>query len=200
MAENRYSKGKIYKLVNDVDDEIYVGSTCLTLAKRFYEHKHSAKYKPLRIHHHLNEIGWDTVKIILVEEFSCENKMQLLQRERYWIDALKPTLNKTLPLRTVQEWRDEHKEDKAEYDRHYRTNNKLQVSQRRKARYNESKEKHAEHMKHYYENNKSKLAEQRKEKVACECGCEIRKLYLPRHKKSKKHQQWLQNQPSTSYA
>ena len=28
---NRYNNGKIYKLVNDVDDEIYVGSTTGTL-------------------------------------------------------------------------------------------------------------------------------------------------------------------------
>jgi predicted GIY-YIG superfamily endonuclease len=38
-----YENSKIYKLVNDVDDKIYVGSTATTLAKRLYGHKNSAK-------------------------------------------------------------------------------------------------------------------------------------------------------------
>jgi len=31
---NRYGNGKVYKLVNYIDGEIYVGSTCLSLSKR----------------------------------------------------------------------------------------------------------------------------------------------------------------------
>jgi hypothetical protein len=33
------SKGKIYKIINDDNDEVYVGSTCDTLVKRFSAHK-----------------------------------------------------------------------------------------------------------------------------------------------------------------
>jgi len=38
-----YSKGKIYKITNDFNDEIYVGSTCDTLVKRFSNHKKDSK-------------------------------------------------------------------------------------------------------------------------------------------------------------
>jgi predicted GIY-YIG superfamily endonuclease len=40
---NKYAKGKIYRLVNDVDNEFYVGSTCDLLSKRLYGHKKDAK-------------------------------------------------------------------------------------------------------------------------------------------------------------
>ena len=50
---NRHSNGKIYKLVNDVDDEIYVGSTCMPLAKRMHCHKRDVtKYPERRVYKH----------------------------------------------------------------------------------------------------------------------------------------------------
>jgi len=101
----RYSNGKIYKLVNNVDDEIYVGSTCLPFAKRFYWHKTSAKRYPERkVYKHLNAIGWENVKIILIETFPCESKAELEKRERYCFDELKPTLNANVPSRLKEEY------------------------------------------------------------------------------------------------
>ena len=34
-ASRDFSQGKIYKITNDYNDDIYVGSTCDTLVKRF---------------------------------------------------------------------------------------------------------------------------------------------------------------------
>ena len=34
-ASRDFSQGKIYKITNDYNDAIYVGSTCDTLVKRF---------------------------------------------------------------------------------------------------------------------------------------------------------------------
>ena len=31
----RYNNGKIYRITNNIDDMIYIGSTCLPLRKRF---------------------------------------------------------------------------------------------------------------------------------------------------------------------
>lgn len=101
MADNRYARGKIYKLVNNVDEEFYVGSTCTSLAKRLYGHKTKSKHTPLPAHRHFIEIGWDTVDIVLIEEYACSNKMELERRERYWIEDLKPSLNKNTPAMTV---------------------------------------------------------------------------------------------------
>ena len=102
---SRYTNGKIYKLVNNTDKEIYIGSTCVPLHKRFYKHKQDAiRFPNRKVYKHLIEIGWDEVKIILIESFSCENKMELEKRERYYIDQLSPSLNTTLrPCVTEEE-------------------------------------------------------------------------------------------------
>ena len=39
MNYNRYNNGKIYQIINNIDDMVYIGSTCLPLRKRFYNHK-----------------------------------------------------------------------------------------------------------------------------------------------------------------
>ncbi len=102
---SRYANGKIYKLVNNADNEIYIGSTCVPLHKRFYKHKtDGTKFPERKVYKHLTGIGWDEVKIILIESFPCENKMELEKRERYYIDKLSPSLNTTLrPTITEQE-------------------------------------------------------------------------------------------------
>ena len=91
---NRYNNGKIYKIVNNVDDKIYVGSTCGTLRLRLSRHKtQSRKFLNQGVYSHLNSIGWDNVRIILIENVTAENKDQLLMREQHYIDLLKPSLN-----------------------------------------------------------------------------------------------------------
>lgn len=91
---SRYLRGKIYKLVNDINDDIYVGSCCGALCKSLYQHKAKAKNKPLPVHLYFNELGWDKVRIILIENVICENREQLMQREQQYIDDLRPRLNK----------------------------------------------------------------------------------------------------------
>ena len=39
-----YSKGKIYKLISNHTDDIYIGSTCDLLSKRLYKHKKAFEY------------------------------------------------------------------------------------------------------------------------------------------------------------
>jgi len=47
----------------------------------------------------------------------------------------------------------------------------------------ERKEETKEYYKKYRKQNKEKLAE----KITCECGCQIRKYDIPRHRKTQKH-------------
>ena len=89
-----YQNSKIYKLVNTVDNEIYIGSTCSTLAKRKGGHKSKARRNPnRRVYQHLNRVGWNNISIILIESVSAFNKDQLRLREQYYIDLLNPSLN-----------------------------------------------------------------------------------------------------------
>ena len=91
--------------MNNVDDEIYIGSTCLPFPKRLYWHKlHAKRNIERKVYKHLNAIGWENVKIILIETFPCESKAELEKRERFWFDELKPTLNSNFPSRSIKEY------------------------------------------------------------------------------------------------
>jgi hypothetical protein len=102
-----YTLSKIYKIIDNTNGNIYVGSTCEpTLAKRLSKHVHS-------YHRYLNKkyafiTSFDILKnnsfqIILLEEFPCENRMQLHRRERHYIDTLN-CINKFHPTRTDAEY------------------------------------------------------------------------------------------------
>ena len=85
---NRYNNSKIYKVINTVDDTFYIGSTCTQLSKRINGHKKANKQdrsKENKFYKHLNEIGLDRVRIILIAEFYLENKEQILREENYYI-------------------------------------------------------------------------------------------------------------------
>ena len=71
----------------------------------FINTNHGTKQPERKVYKHLVEIGWDEVKIILIESFPCENKMELEKRERYYIDQLSPSLNTTLRPRVTEEER-----------------------------------------------------------------------------------------------
>lgn len=100
-----YSKGKIYKLCSDTDNQFYIGSTTQSLEARRSQHVREAGIDPIRAHKHFNSIGWGSVGIVLVEEYPCESSEKLRARERYWIEILGPSLNVQMPYRTDEEKR-----------------------------------------------------------------------------------------------
>lgn len=164
MATNKYQNGKVYKLVNDVDDKVYVGSTTSTLTKRKSGHKKDAVNQTnRRVYKHLNQVGWEHVEIVLVETYPCSTKDELNARERKWIDELKPELNKVLPCRTHKQYRQDNKEKIADRNRNYRHNNKEKIAERQKKWEQENKEKIAERARQYRQDNKEKIAEQKKQ-------------------------------------
>lgn len=79
---------KIYKMVCD-DGYYYIGSTTLKyLSKRFCDHKFYSKKecaKTSRVYTHIASIGWDRVKIILIETLSCADSDELRMREDAYI-------------------------------------------------------------------------------------------------------------------
>ena len=66
---NRYENTKIYKLILADSEYFYIGSTCENrLSKRLNVHKCKAKtYPDRKVYKAFNELGWETVKIILIE-------------------------------------------------------------------------------------------------------------------------------------
>lgn len=81
-----YKNGKIYKLQCE-DGYYYIGSTTTELRKRFKGHKDkSVRASPL-VYQHITAIGWDKVRIVLVEDYPCASKEHLLRKEDEIIQA-----------------------------------------------------------------------------------------------------------------
>jgi hypothetical protein len=79
-----YGNGKVYKLISDATDFVYVGSTTQNLlAKRLFEHKKCAKNekRTSKVYKVMREIGIESFRIILVKDFPCERKEQLNAEE-----------------------------------------------------------------------------------------------------------------------
>jgi hypothetical protein len=220
--KNKYENGKIYKLINTVDDHIYVGSTTQTLPQRKLRHRRDCVLDPNRpVCFHINNIGgFDKVEIMLVEEFGCNSRNELEARERYWIEQLHPTLNRVIPTRTKKEHYQENREkvllkqkqyyidnrDKIlqrihenrdvinEKKKEYRRNNleKIRDYNKKYREENQDKEKHNITMQTFYINNRDRINEKRKQKVPCECGCIVSKCQLTKHLKTLKHSNLLQ--------
>jgi predicted GIY-YIG superfamily endonuclease len=69
--------GKIYKIVNDVNNRIYIGSTFSDLRKRLFEHKcfsKKVKYQSIKLYVAFTEIGFEHFDIKLVEEVKVKSK------------------------------------------------------------------------------------------------------------------------------
>lgn len=156
-----YNNSIIYKLCcKDINvKDIYVGSTT-NFIRRKCEHKSKCnnindKYYNLNVYQFIRDNGninnWD---MVLIEEFECNNKLELHKRERYYIEQLGATLNSNIPNRSKNEW------------------------------YEDNKDKFKDKNKKYREANKDKIKEQKKEKVHCDiCNKEMRKDSLNRHNK-----------------
>jgi group I intron endonuclease len=207
VTKRDYSKSIIYKLCckNPNITEIYVGST-INFKKRKYDHKSvcnnnsetNKKYN-LKVYKFIRDNGgfenWD---IIMLEEYSCENKKQLEKRERYYIELLKSNLNSEIPTQTKQEYYENNKDKIKEY----REENKDKITERKKQYYEDNidkikeyqkqyrldnKDKKLEYNKQYTKENKDKILEQKKQKVNCDiCNSIVNRGGLSKHKKTLK--------------
>ena len=94
-----YNNGKIYKLIDNTNNKIYVGSTTKTLEERLYKHIKTNTCVSRDI------IKNNDFKIELIEYYPCKNKQELLWRERYYIEN-NDCINKYLPITTKKEKKD----------------------------------------------------------------------------------------------
>lgn len=181
---NKYQYGVIYKIVNSISSEIYVGSTTSDLETRMIKHKCDAKKRPeiSRFHTYMNELGIDHFEIELVEEYPCESKKELQNREGEIIREI-GTLNHRIENRTQQE-----------YKKDWRATNRDKINEqrreRRKANPEKSKEeniKNREHKKKYAETHKEEIKVKLSQKVVCECGTTYTVGHKSEHMNSKKH-------------
>ena len=128
---NKYHNGKIYEIVSGNTDMCYVGSCIDTLTKRLAEHKHKNNSTASK-----QIIDFGDCRIVLLEDYKCENRKELRIREQYWIDKyrleLKNIINKLNAYTSPEDAIMKHKV--------WIVNNKEKVSLQRKAKYQKNKE------------------------------------------------------------
>ena len=76
-----YSTGKTYKILNAIDDDIYVGSTCETLGQIMAKHRSNMKSRPQgSIYKPMHELGVNNFYIEPIENYSCDDIYELRAR------------------------------------------------------------------------------------------------------------------------
>ena len=145
----KYEKGKIYKLVDNTNKNIYIGSTIQSLSKRKAQHKEiKNKCKSKLI---INNGDYD---IILIENYPCSSKEELLARERYFIENIE-CINKIIPIIT--------KKERKEYEIKYANENKDLIKIKSKEWYKNNKDKKKEYEIKYSNENKDLIKIKSKE-------------------------------------
>lgn len=200
-----YSECVIYKICcrdPSVTYEYYGHTTNKTSRKK--EHKtrcnnENDKHYNCKVYSVIRENGgWDNWQFIVVEDYPCENINDATLRERYWIELKQSQLNIRIPIRTTEEREQMMSEIKKKY---YKLNREL-VLEKNKKYHDENIEQITEYQKEYNIKNKEKLSEYRKkyreenknmmsEKIICECGSEIARHSMTKHRKSQRHINYL---------
>jgi len=114
-------KGKLYRL-DAPDGSFYIGSTRLSLQKRFWCHKEDAKKRNSKLYQHINQVGWDAVKISLIDELICNSIQDLRLKEnkeieKYILDPL--CLNTRKCFHNQKEYYETNKDKICQYKKDY---------------------------------------------------------------------------------
>ena len=151
--DERYKKGKIYKLICSETLNIYYGSTIRTLKQRL--RKHRCKDNDCQSKYFVEPV------IELIEDYPCNNRRELEKREQYFIENFE-CVNKYKSYMS--------EEDRKEYDKKYHQDNKEYYKEYMKKYIKENREKLNEKVKKYREENKEKIKEIKNQKFNCDCG------------------------------
>jgi hypothetical protein len=191
-----------YKIVcDDLPEYVYVGST-MSYTNRKYEHKRSCSnenrknynckiYQTIRANG-----GWNNWRMVCIHQQEVDNKRHAEQIEENYRVQLNGNMNDRRAFRTPEQYKEQRKEwdeQNKEQKKEWRKNNKESISEYKKEWYEQNKVRVLEQKKEYRETNKESIAEKSKEKIKCECGCEVRRDSLTRHKRSTKHIKLMQN-------
>ena len=87
---NKYQNGKNYKIINDVNPMVYIGSTTTTLDKRMAFHYSDAflHNSTTKFHQFIREYGINHFKIILLCDYPCNTYKELLWQEQVELNKI----------------------------------------------------------------------------------------------------------------
>ena len=176
---NKYEKGQIYMITDIAYTKFYYGSTCEKLSKRLWRHKNfysdylkgKTTYKN-SVCFLFDEFGVENCKIELVELYPTNSKVELLQREGYYIKN-NVCVNKRVAGRTDKDYYQDNKEQCAKWNKEWHIKNKDKTRQRKRNNYQKNKDKLMSIMK-------------------CDCGSSFQYQNKSHHIKTKRHQDYLE--------
>ena len=190
---NKLNQAKIYKILDNTNNNIYIGSTCRSLKNRLSHHK--SNYKAYSKGLYGNNTSYDIIKnndykIELIEACNIKTKEELLEKEKYYIQN-NNYVNKDIPNNTFL--------GKKVYEKVYREANKDKIKAYEKVYYETNKDKLIGKSKIHRETNKDKIKSYRdankykfNEKTNCVCGGKYTHKHKATHLKSNKHQKYLE--------
>lgn len=152
-----FQKAKIYKLINKITDQpFYIGSTCETLKMRYSLHKYHVKIKHnnSECFKYIEEIGgMNNVDIVLICDYPCENRKELLEEERKQLEIIgfENVKNQNKPYLRQSEKKEQFRINAKKY--YY--NHKKEILEKSKNKYRESDKTLA---KEYYRKNKDRIS------------------------------------------
>ena len=183
---------KIYCSDSEITD-CYVGSTedyntrCSDHNSRC-NNEHSKEYN-YKLYKFIRANG-GMDNFVIEPIYECNVEDRYIEEQR-WFELLKSTLNTKSPKRTRKQYRIDNRQQIREEKKQYYQNNKQKISEYKKKYNIDNKEKISEEKKQYYIDNKQELSEKRKIKIECECGSLVTKSIISRHRKSNKHQNYI---------
>lgn len=202
IIDSRYQNGKIYGIHYE-KKIIYIGSTIRTLIERFGEHKYDMTRRNSPLYQFMKENDLSKFNIVLIEDFPCNSKKELNNREGLYQRKYKDTLlNDRIEGRTKKEYHEDNKKQIKKYMYEYRikNNDKLKEYDKNRKNKEERYKKHNEWSK--IPENKLKLKEKererRKNKIICPCGSKYSIRIKPKHFQTKKHQDYIKKLEETN--
>lgn len=205
--ENKYHRGKIYKIESYSNPEIppYFGSTVQPLSVRLGKHRASYRCWLNGKYHYVSSfdvISCEDHRIELVKNVFCESKEELTRAEGEYIKANK-CVNKRCEGRTKKEYTKDTREHRSVYKKGYYEKNRERLLEKSKQYNIDNRERISSYHKQYNKDNREKVCKKTKEwyaknrdhlseKITCDCGSTLSRSSISRHRKTKKHQAFLE--------
>ena len=141
-----YSRTQIYMILckDERNTEFYIGATT-DFQNRMTKHKYdcnneNSKEYNYKVYTFIRPNGgWDNYKMMKIEDYPCEDKLQSDLREGYWIATLGAKLNSNLPRRSNKQYYIDNANIIKEQNKQYRIDNKDKINERDRLRYHNKK-------------------------------------------------------------
>ncbi|AYV79437.1 MAG: hypothetical protein Faunusvirus14_4 [Faunusvirus sp.] len=132
-----YQNSKIYQITSPSTNKRYIGSTTRKLEERFYRHKNKKQYISS-----FEIIKFGDAVISLLENFPCNSKQELIQREAQWIAInIMTCVNIQMPGRTKAQYAADNKEHIYKRASEYNNKHKERIREVKKKYRHKNKEK-----------------------------------------------------------